>query len=101
MFFFPISDINPTQKKPFISWLILFLCVLIFIFQKNMNFHEEEAFILSYGMIPSVVFYIEELPENLKKIHPFLTLISSMFLHGGCWGRISEHPSWSNSIGVL
>ena len=22
-----------------------------------------------------------------------------MFLHGGCWGRISEHPSWSNSIG--
>ena len=83
MFFFPISDINPTQKKPFISWLILFLCVLIFIFQKNMNFHEEEAFIMSYGMIPSVVFNIVELPENLKKIHPFLTLISSMFLHGG------------------
>ena len=48
-----------------------------------MNFHEEEAFILGYGMIPSVVFHIEELPENLKKIHPFLTLISSMFLHGG------------------
>ncbi len=83
MLFFPISDVNPTQKKPYVSWTILVICITIFLSQQLMSFHEEEAFILSYGMIPSVVFQIEELPYKLKKIHPYFTLVSSMFLHGG------------------
>ena len=58
MFFFPISDVNATKKKPVISWIILISCILIFINQKISGYHFEQKTILSFGMIPSVLFNI-------------------------------------------
>ena len=83
MFFFPISDENPVKQKPFCSWLILILCVLIFLYQQNLNYHEEQSTILSFGMIPSVIFNLKQLPNELIIIPSYLTIVSSMFLHGG------------------
>ena len=34
-------------------------------------------------MIPSVLFKIKQLPDELEIIPSYITLISSMFLHGG------------------
>ena len=83
MFFFPISDVNETKNKPFISWVILIGCILIFIYQKSLGFHFEQSTILSFGMIPSVLFNIKQLSNDLAIIPPSVTLITSMFLHGG------------------
>ena len=83
MFFFPISDVNTTKNKPIISWIILICCVLIFIYQKNLGYHIEQKAILSFGMIPSVLFNIKQLSDDLTIIPAYMTLISSMFLHGG------------------
>ena len=83
MFFFPISDVNATKKKPVINWVILISCILIFIYQKNLGYHFEQSTILSFGMIPSVLFNIKQLPNDLTIIPSSMTLISSMFLHGG------------------
>ena len=83
MFFFPISDANTTKNKPFISWIILISCILIFIYQKNLGYHFEQKIILSFGMIPSVLFNIKHLSNDLAIIPAYMTLISSMFLHGG------------------
>ena len=33
MFFFPFADENPTNKKPIISWLIIFTCSSIYLNQ--------------------------------------------------------------------
>ncbi len=83
MFFFPISDVNVTKNKPIISWLILICCILIFIYQKSLGYHIEQKTILSFGMIPSVLFNIKKLSNDLAIIPAYLTLVSSMFLHGG------------------
>ena len=83
MFFFPISDVNDTKNKPFISWVIIIGCILIFIYQKSLGYHFEQSTILSFGMIPSVLFNIKQLPNDLAIIPSSMTLISSMFLHGG------------------
>ena len=83
MFFFPISDVNATKNKPIISWIFLICCILIFIYQKNSDYHFEQKTILSFGMIPSVLFNIKQLSDDLATIPAYMTLISSMFLHGG------------------
>ena len=83
MFFFPISDVNDTKNKPILSWIILISCVLIFIYQKNLGYHFEQKTLLSFGMIPSVLFSIKQLSDELVIIPSYMTLITSMFLHGG------------------
>ena len=83
MFFFPISDVKATKNKPITSWIILICCIVIFIYQKNFDYHFEQKIILTFGMIPSVLFEIKKLPDELAIIPSYMTLISSMFLHGG------------------
>ena len=83
MFFFPISDINATKNRPIISWTILICCILIFIYQKNLGYHLEQKTLFAFGMIPSLLFNIKQLPDELAIIPSYMTLISSMFLHGG------------------
>ncbi len=83
MFFFPFADENPTKQKPIISWGIIIICSLVFlnyIFEKG--FLQDQVF-LRFGMIPALIFGHSELSNSLKVIPPFLSIITSMFLHGG------------------
>ena len=50
MFFFPISDVNATKKKPVISWIILISCILIFIYQKILKMFPSINLIASGGI---------------------------------------------------
>ncbi len=87
MFFFPFADENPTNKKPIISWLIIFSCSFIFLNQIFDPTYITEQTFLSFGMIPAILFGYSELSEPLKIIPPFLSIFTSMFLHGG-WMHI-------------
>ena len=83
MFFFPFADENPTTKKPIVSWSIIFICSLIFL---NYVFEQEyikEQIFLSFGMIPAILFGHSELSSSLKVVPAFISIITSMFLHGG------------------
>ena len=83
MFFFPFADENPTNNKPVISWLIIFTCSFIFINQIFDPTYITEQTFLSFGMIPAILFGHSELSEPLKIIPPSLSILTSMFLHGG------------------
>ena len=87
MLFFPFADENPTNKKPIISWLIIFACSLIFLNQIFDPTYITEQNFLSFGMIPAILFGHSELSGPLKIIPPFLSIFTSMFLHGG-WMHI-------------
>ena len=87
MFFFPFADENPTNKKPIISWLIIFACSFIFLKQTSDPMYITEQTFLSFGMIPAILFGHSELSGPLKIIPPFLSIFTSMFLHGG-WMHI-------------
>ena len=79
----PLKDDNPTINKPIVSYGIIFFCVIIFFAQLSLNEIELREFTYSYGLIPSVLLGIDQLPDNLNKISPVGTIFTSMFMHGG------------------
>ena len=79
----PLKDDNPTHTKPIVSYCIIGFCVIIFIAQLGLSESELRDFTYSYGLIPSVLMGIDQLPNDLNRISPIGTIFTSMFMHGG------------------
>ena len=79
----PLKDDNPTHNTPIVSYIIIFLCVFIFLVQFTSSSYNSGEVFYSYGLIPSVLTGSDQLPLDLYKIPPTLTIFSSMFMHGG------------------
>ena len=90
MFFLPLFDRLVSSRTPFVSWSILFVCVVVFFWQLSLDSYTLRLVTLKYGVIPSVLFGYQSLPSELQLVHPFLSIISSMFLHGG-WLHIGSN----------
>jgi membrane associated rhomboid family serine protease len=79
----PIKDENPTARAPVLTVGIIAVAVLVFLYQLTLPERAAEAFILGYGMIPSVLFGTRHLAAGIPTVDPWFTIITSMFLHGG------------------
>ena len=79
----PLKDDNPVSTKPIVSYGIIGFCILIFFAQLGLSETELRDFTYSYGLIPSVLMGIDQLPQDLFKISPIGTIFTSMFMHGG------------------
>ena len=79
----PLFDDNPAKLRPYVTWSITLLCIAAFFWQLSFSETAEESVIEAYGFTPANLF---ETPFDLR-FHgvpwAWLTLISSMFLHGG------------------
>ncbi len=72
--FFPIGDDNVQGGyKPIFSYTLIFLNVVVFLFEFSLPQESGEAFVIQYGSIPVEILSGEDL----------YTLFTSMFLHGG------------------
>ena len=79
----PLKDDNPTSGKPIITYFIISLCVLIFLTQLTSQSYKTGQLFYSYGLIPSVLMSHNQLPMDLYIIPAWLTIFTSMFMHGG------------------
>lgn len=79
---FPLHDDNPGRHTPYISYLLIISCILVFFWQLSLGRFGQHA-VYSLGMIPAVLFEFKHLPADLAIIPAWATLFSSMFLHGG------------------
>ena len=79
----PLKDDNPTSKKPIVTYFLIGLCVLIFLIQLNSQSYKTGQLFYSYGLIPSVLMGNNELPMDLYAVPSYLTIFTSMFMHGG------------------
>jgi membrane associated rhomboid family serine protease len=79
---FPIHDDNPTRITPYTTYALLSACVLIFFWQISLGEAAQQA-VYSFGVIPSVLFATKSLPVELEILPAWLTIFTSMFLHGG------------------
>jgi len=88
----PLHDKNPLRVIPFqvTTFLILLSCVVVFLLQKFLTVNAENAFTLSYGVIPAVLFEHRSLAQELIRIPAEFTLLTSLFLHGGWMHLISN-----------
>lgn len=78
----PLSDDNPTHSKPYVTIALIVLCCLLFIWQLSLGSDGRKA-IFALGVIPTSLLQDTPLPTNLRWVSPELTLLTSMFLHGG------------------
>ncbi len=79
----PLKDDNPTSGKPIVTYFLIGICVFIFLIQISSNSYKTGQLFYSYGLIPSVLMGNKQLPLDLYIIPAYLTIFSSMFMHGG------------------
>ena len=87
--FIPLKDDNPTQRFPYLTVFFIGLNILIFLFQL---FSPQGIYYYVYkmGAIPYEITHFQSIhyfpwisPDYFSRLSPPLTLITSMFLHGG------------------
>jgi len=78
----PLKDDNPTRTVPFVNYALIVACVLVFFWQVSLGARMEAA-IYAYGLIPDVLLGDARLPPELAVVPAWLTVFTSMFMHGG------------------
>ena len=79
----PLKDDNPTSSKPIVTYFIIGLCVLVFLMQLGSQSYRTGQLFYSYGLIPSVLMGHNQLPMDVYIVPAYITIFSSMFMHGG------------------
>ncbi len=80
----PISDDNPTRRRPIVNWVVIASCVLVYLVQISLTEDQHDAALGAFAFVPVSVFG----SSGDSTAFPFpdwawLTLITSMFMHGG------------------
>ena len=78
MFFFPISDDNESGSRPLVCYFIIGICCFIFLWQSTLPINLNQEAIYNFGVVPAAVLGSQE-----SFISPYLTIFTSMFMHGG------------------
>jgi len=87
--FIPLRDENPTSRFPIVTVLFIALNVVVFFFQL-VSPEGLQFYVYKMGAIPYEITHFKSLPlvvghtaEQIPRLAPVLTLLVSMFLHGG------------------
>ena len=76
----PIYDDNPASGKPYLVILIILACVIIWFWQISLGQQGGHEAVFFYGLTPAS--FLGTM-EQVGPIPAFLTLFTSMFMHGG------------------
>ena len=71
----PIRDVNPTRSTPWVTWSIILLCGLVFLWQWVLPEAAAESFVLTWGLVPRRI--------SGGDAGAWITALTSMFMHGG------------------
>lgn len=79
----PLKDDNPTNSTPIITYVIIGICVIVFLLEISSPNYTSGALFYSWGVIPASLVHNLQVPEEIYRVPPMATLITSMFMHGG------------------
>ncbi len=83
----PLHDDNPSHGTPFLTYGAIAACAVVFLWQLSLGPAGNQDAIYALGVIPAVLFGSVELVEQLDVVPAPVTILSSMFMHGG-WGHL-------------
>lgn len=72
----PIRDLNPTRSTPWVTWTLLLLCGLVFLWQAVLPEGADRDFVFAWGLVPRRLMLAPDAGAAL-------TVLTSMFMHGG------------------
>ena len=78
----PLKDDNPISSRPIVTYFLIGLCVVVFFMQLGSESYRTGQLFYSYGLIPSVLMGYDQLPMDLYAVPAYVTIFSSMFMHG-------------------
>ena len=79
----PLHDDNPTELRPWVTIGLIAACTLAYLWELTYPGPRLAEVFYAYGFIPAVWFGERTLPPDLGAASPSVTLVTSMFLHGG------------------
>jgi membrane associated rhomboid family serine protease len=82
MFTLPLYDDNPVGGRAVITWLIIALCVAVFLWQESLPPRLQEVSVYGLGVVPAVLFGYATQPESWRMVPGWATIFTSMFMHG-------------------
>jgi membrane associated rhomboid family serine protease len=89
MLLLPLKDVNPTRHRPVVTYSLIGINILVFIFELWSG-HGGARIVTAYGATPFEITHMTDLTGQIGGImhYPgpkpiYLTLFTSMFLHGG------------------
>jgi len=77
----PLRDINPTERFAIVTFFLIVLNIVVFIYELTLGDNAGERFITSFAVIPKQLFSHATTTSN--ELPAAATLFTSMFLHGG------------------
>ena len=77
----PLRDDNPIRTRPLVTFALISLCTLAFLWQVSLSANGQQQVAYLFGFIPAVLFGNAQLEGQW--IPASTTIITSMFLHGG------------------
>lgn len=78
----PIHDDNPTRSRPLVTYALIAICTVVYVWQSQLGEQLNQRVVLQYGLVPALLFGAARLPVELAGLPPSATIFSSMFLHG-------------------
>jgi membrane associated rhomboid family serine protease len=77
----PLFDDNPGTSKPYVTVAIMIVCTVVYVFQHLLLSRTDAIdFAYTFGAVPAHLMNAHTAP-----IPPLLTVLTSMFVHGGFW----------------
>ena len=83
--FLPLHDTNERiyLRYPWVNWGLIGTCFVVFLYQSGGGEQHAVETIYGFGMVPALVTGEGSLPPGVAQAPPWLTLVTSQFLHGG------------------
>ena len=78
----PLKNLNPRSSVPVVTFGIIAVNVLVFIYQLTLSPHAAERFIFTYGVVPRNL-QVAFGGGHFGLVDALLPFFTSMFLHGG------------------
>lgn len=77
----PYKDDNPTSTFPFVTIMLIVANMFVFFYTIThmSDIEDYKNIVYSYGAVPSYLLSF----DKLQPIHPSMTVLTSMFMHGG------------------
>jgi membrane associated rhomboid family serine protease len=79
----PIRDDNPTRSTAYVTYALIIINILVFIYEATLMGPRLESFFDSWAVVPIELTASLEGNPNYSLLGESLTLITSQFLHGG------------------
>lgn len=83
----PLRDTIPSRSVPVVTWLLIAINSLVFLFELSLSPEELESFIRLFGIVPARYTHPEWATGIGLAIDDYWPFLTSMFLHGG-WTHI-------------